>query len=204
MVSLSRFSIPLSLGVAVVRLVILGGAGAGKGTQARQLSTHLNVPCIATGDILRTAIAAGTPLGCQAQPYVEKGELVPDEIMIEFMRQRLLLPDVTNGWVLDGYPRTAFQAEELDFLLEKLQQNLDWAIWLDVPEPVLISRSLQRSRSDDQPEIVSRRIELFKQRTIPILEYYEYRQRLITINGNQSPDRVEQDILQKLNETKSH
>ncbi|HAX79103.1 MAG TPA: adenylate kinase, partial [Cyanobacteria bacterium UBA11372] len=158
----------------------------------------------ATGDILRTAIAAGTPLGCQAQPYVEKGELVPDEMMIEFMRQRLLLSDVTKGWVLDGYPRTAFQAEELDFLLEELQQHLNWAIWLHVPETVLMSRSLQRSRSDDQPEIVSRRIELFKQRTIPIFEYYQYCQRLITINGNQSPERVQQDILQKLNETKSH
>jgi adenylate kinase len=183
-----------------VRLVILGGAGAGKGTQAKQLSTHLRIPCIATGDILREAIASGTQLGIEAQSYVEQGELVPDPMMIEFMRMRLLMWDAANGWVLDGYPRTAFQAEELDFLLEKLEQRLDWAIWLDVPESVLMSRSLMRSRDDDQPEIIQRRIELFKQLTVPILEYYEYRQRLITINGDQSPEQVEQDILVKVNQ----
>jgi adenylate kinase len=204
MISFSRVLIPLSLGADAVRLVILGGAGAGKGTQAIQLSTHLNVPGIATGDILRMAIASNTPLGTQARPYVEKGELVPDEMMIEFMRQRLLMPDVTNGWVLDGYPRTAFQAEELDFLLEELEQHLDWAIWLDVPESVLMSRSLARSRQDDRLEIVQRRIQLFQERTIPIMEYYEHRQRLLTINGNQSPEQVKQDIMQKLNQTKSH
>lgn len=187
-----------------MRLVILGGAGAGKGTQAQRLSTHLNIPWISTGDILREAIASATPLGIQAQAYVEKGELIPDPMMIEFMRQRLLLPDVTNGWILDGYPRTAFQAEELDFLLDDLAQQLDKAIWLDVPEAVLMSRSVARSLLDDQPEIVQRRIQVFQERTVPILEYYEYSQRLIAINGNQPPEQVEQDILRKLHQTNSH
>jgi len=195
-----------------VRLVILGGPGAGKGTQARQLCRQLSISEISTSDILRQAIASQTDLGREAQVYVEKGELVPDPILIEFMRQRLLQPDAAKGrgWLLEGYPRTAFQAEELDFLLEELEQHLDWAIYLQVPESVMMSRSIARSRSskglaftgevrpDDHPEIVQRRIDLFHERTIPILEYYGYRQRLLTINGDQSPEQVQQDILQKL------
>lgn len=181
-----------------MRLVILGGPGAGKGTQAEGICQHLDIPSISTGEVLRNAIADQTDLGEKARPHVEKGELVPDEIMIQFIRQRLLEPDVSRGWLLDGYPRTAFQAEELDFLLEDLGQQLDWAIYLNVPEDVLIKRSLQRSRSDDQPEIIKRRIELFYQRTIPILEYYSPRDRLLDINGNQPPEKVQQDILSRL------
>ncbi len=100
--------------------------------------------------------------------------------MIEFMRLRLLLFDVANGWLLDGYPRTAFQAEELDFLLDDLGQHLDWAIWLDVSESVLMSRSVGRSLPDDRPEILQRRIQLFRERTALILDYYGRRQRLIS------------------------
>ncbi len=181
-----------------MRLVILGGPGAGKGTQAEQLCSYLNIPCISTGEILREAIAMGTDLGKEAQPYVEKGELVPDETMIEFIRERMLTPDVINGWLLDGYPRTAFQAEELDFLLDQFSQKLDWAIYLNVSEVFLQSRSLGRSRLDDRPDIVQRRIELFRQRTVPILEYYERRNRLLTINGDLSPEQVQQDLLREL------
>ena len=199
MVSLSRFEFHLLREYSAVRLVILGGAGAGKGTQAQRLSTYLNVPTIATGDILRSAIASRTDLGLQAQPFVEKGELVPDPTMIEFMRMRLLLSDVAHGWVLDGYPRTAFQAEELDFLLDDLGQRLDWAIWLDVPESILMSRSLERSRPDDTPEVILRRIELFRERTTLILDYYKRRERLIAIQGDRPAAEVEQDILQKIN-----
>lgn len=193
---------------------MLGGPGAGKGTQARRLCSHLNVPLVATGDILREAIASQTDLGRQAQPYVEKGELVPDPMTIEFMRQRLLQPDTARGWVLEGYPRTAFQAEELDFLLDELNQHLNWAIYLKVPESVMMQRCIQRSqtapehapgsesaseaRADDRPEIVKRRIKLFHDRTVPILEYYDYRQRLLTIHGDRSPEQVQQEILEKL------
>ncbi|HEY9703840.1 MAG TPA: nucleoside monophosphate kinase, partial [Allocoleopsis sp.] len=101
-----------------MRIVILGGPGAGKGTQAKLAGEYFRVPALSTGDILRTGIKEGTELGLQALPYVQKGELVPDITMIEFIRQRLLEDDVNNGWILDGYPRTAFQAEELDFLLD--------------------------------------------------------------------------------------
>ncbi|HEY9610292.1 nucleoside monophosphate kinase [Allocoleopsis sp.] len=206
-----------------MRLVILGGPGAGKGTQARKLCRQLAISEISTSDILRRAIASQSELGRQAQVYVEKGELVPDLLLIEFMRNRLLQDDAKGkGWLLEGYPRTAFQAEELDFLLDDLEQRLDWAIYLEVPESVMMNRCLERSRSaseehsrtltanpkvntsvknsrpDDQPEIVQRRLNLFYERTIPILEYYGYRKRLLTIKGDQSPEQVEQEILQKL------
>jgi adenylate kinase len=158
--------------------------------------------------MLRSAIAAQNPLGIQAQPYVEKGELVPDPTLIEFMRSRLDQPDATKGWLFDGYPRTAFQAEELDFLLDDLGQALDWAIYLDVPPTVMKSRILGRTSSDsdescrldDQPDIVERRIELFQERTIPILEYYEQRSRLLKVSGDQTPEQIQQEILQKLNQ----
>lgn len=181
-----------------MRLVILGGPGAGKGTQTERLCSYLSIPWIATGDILRGAIAAQTNLGRLAESYNEKGELVPDETMIDFIRQRLLMPDVANGWVLDGYPRTAFQAEELDFLVDEFGQKVDWAIYLNVPDAVLMSRSLGRCRADDQPEIVQRRIELFRDRTIPILEYYDHRQKLLTVSGDQPPEQVHQKIVKML------
>jgi adenylate kinase len=182
-----------------VRLVILGGPGAGKGTQAKLLCQDLGIPCLDIGQILRQRIISETEVGLQAKPYVEQGELVPDEMMIQFVRQQLLEPDVAKGWLLDGYPRTAFQAEELDFLLEDLEQRLNRVIYLNVPEKVLKKRSLERSRADDQLGIIERRIELFYQRTVPILEYYEPRGRLLDINGEQSPEQISQEICQRLN-----
>lgn len=191
-----------------MRLVILGGPGAGKGTQTQQLCRTLSLSEVSTSDMLREAIASQSDLGRQAQPYVEKGELVPDPILIQFMRQRLSQPDTARCWLLEGYPRTAFQAEELDFLLEELGQQLNWAIYLQVSESVMMSRSLERSRTlqdnaissrlDDQPEIIQRRINLFHERLPLLLEYYGYHKRLLTINGEQSPEQVQQDILQKL------
>ena len=181
-----------------MRLVILGGPGAGKGTQAELLCSNLSIPLLAIGDILRAQIAAETDLGKLAMPYVESGELVPDEILIQFIGRRLLMWDVFNGWLLEGYPRTAFQAEELDFLLEDLAQQLDWAIWLKVPREVLLKRSIERDRSDDHPEILQRRLDLFEECTIPILEYYDRRKKLLTIDGDRSPEQVQQDLLKLL------
>lgn len=189
----------------IVKLVILGGSGAGKSTQARNLCNYFNISLISTGDILREAISEPenkseeiNDLGRYAQPFVEKGELVPDEMMIEFIKNRLTQLNINHGWIIEGYPRTAFQAEELDFLLEDLGQKLDWAIYLQVPEAVMVNRSLGRSLPDDQPEIVQRRVELFYDRTIPILEYYDRRRRLLTVNGDQTPQQVEHNIISLL------
>jgi adenylate kinase len=187
-----------------MRLVILGGSGAGKSTQAQRLGRFFDVPLVSTGETLRAVIYGNNQVNTygelndlvmEAKPYLEQGELVPDEMMIEFIKARLKQPDVNDGWILEGYPRTAFQAEELNFLLEDLGQNLDWAIYLQVSAAVMVSRSLGRLLPDDQPEIVQRRVELFYDRTVPILEYYDRRNRLLTINGDQSPEEVQQSIM---------
>mgnify|MGYP001793849262 CR=1 FL=1 len=178
-----------------MRLVVLGGSGSGKSTQAQKLSKHFGIPTISTGDILREAISRLDELGRNAQSFVKAGELVPDEIMTDLIRNRIRQSDISKGWVLEGYPRTAFQAEELDFLLDDLGQKLNWAIYLQVPETVMTNRSLGRSQPEDRLEIVQRRVQLFYERTVPILEYYERRSRLLTINGDQSPQAVEENII---------
>lgn len=182
----------------MVKLIILGGPGAGKGTQAVRLSKTLGIPRISTGDILREAIAAGTELGKQVRAQVEQGELVPDPAMIQLIRERLLQADVAQGWLLEGYPRTAFQAEELDFLLDDLEQHLDQAIWLEVSDSMLMSRSLGRGRVDDTEYTIQRRMALFAERTTPLTDYYEFRDRLLRVNGEQAIAAVEQEIVQRL------
>jgi adenylate kinase len=134
-------------------------------------------------------------LGRQAQTFLEKGELVPDKIMIELIKVRLHQSDLNFGWILEGYPQTVFQAEALDLFLADLGQNLDWAIYLQVPEAVIVSRFLGFSRSDEQSEIIQQRVELFYDSTIPILEYYDRRRRLLTINGDQPPAQVQENIM---------
>ncbi|GAA6622514.1 adenylate kinase family protein [Scytonema sp. NUACC26] len=181
-----------------MRLVILGGSGSGKSTQAHRLSKHFEVPLVSVGEILRSAIASVTDKSRFAHPYVDLGELVPDEMMIEFIGERLKQPDVADGWVLEGYPRTAFQAEELDFLLDGLGQKVDWAIYLQVSQAVMVNRSVGRSVPDDLSEIVQNRVELFYDRTVPILEYYDRRRRLLTINGDQLPEMVQHNIVSLL------
>lgn len=178
-----------------MRLLLLGGPGSGKGTQAKALQQRLGVPWISTGEILRQEVASGSVLGHAVRSYVETGELVPDDQMIALIRQRLLQPDAANGWIMEGYPRTAFQAEELDFLLVELKQQLTQVICLDVSTPVLVARSLARARSDDTDEIIQRRIDRYQERTVPILEYYEVSKRLVRVNGDQSIEQVHQAIL---------
>ena len=181
-----------------MRLTILGGPGAGKSVQAQLFGERQGIPLLAIGEVLRAEIAQATPLGQLAQPYVEAGVLVPDEIMIKFVRKRLLEDDVKQGWLLEGYPRTAFQAEELDFLLSDLGQHLDYAIYLKVDDRLLMGRSLVRCRVDDTPDAIQNRIEAFKERTIPLLEYYEHRQNLLVIDGDRSIAEINQDICRML------
>ncbi|MGB2926275.1 MAG: nucleoside monophosphate kinase, partial [Limnothrix sp.] len=159
-----------------MRLVILGGSGAGKSTQAKKVCAALNLQLVSVGEILRSAIANRTALGQQAETYVTQGKLIPDELMIQFMGDRLSQPDMTAGWILEGYPRTAFQAEELDFLLDKSNQTLDWAIYLQMSDELLIERSKNRGLADDTPEILQQRLKEFHESTVPILEYYSHRQ----------------------------
>lgn len=180
---------------STMRLIILGGPGSGKGTQSKKLGRHFDIPWISTGDVLRAEIAADSQLGQQVSETLAKGELVSDTLMINFIKERLQRPDAANGWILDGYPRTAFQAEELDFFLETFNAQVDYAIWLEVPAYSLIERSEYRAEIDDNPDALRRRIETLAETTIPMLEYYEYRRRLVRIDGNQPPDDVKRDIL---------
>lgn len=181
-----------------MRLIILGGPGSGKGTQSKKLSQHFGIPWISTGDVLRAEIAADSPLGQQVSETLTKGELVSDQLMIAFVKERLQQSDAANGWILDGYPRTAFQAEELDFFLETLNTKVTCAIWLEVPAQNLIERSQNRAAIDDNPEALRRRLQTLAETTIPMLEYYDYRQKLLRVDGNQSPDDVRQEILSGL------
>ena len=182
-----------------MRLVILGVPGAGKGTQSHRLSQRLQIPGISTGNILREAIASQNPLGMEAEPYLNRGELLPDPMMINFMRSRLVQPDVERGWILEGYPRTAFQAEELDFLLEDLEQPLTCAVYLEISEKVMVERSLVRSLVDDQPDIIQKRIDSFQEKIALLLDYYAGKKKLITLSAEDSPENIEMLILKQIN-----
>jgi adenylate kinase len=174
----------------VTRLIFLGPPGAGKGTQAKILADLCKIPHIATGDILRNEVANGTPLGVQAKSYQEKGELVPDSLILDMMRQRLSEPDSASGWILDGFPRNVSQAGFLDALLAELHQECDRVLCLDVPDEVLVARLLGRAqkegRTDDTSEVIGRRLEVYREKTAPLIEFYSSKGKLAQIDGNQS------------------
>ena len=163
------------------------------------MSQRLQIPGISTGNILREAIASQNPLGMEAEPYLNRGELLPDPMMINFMRSRLVQPDVERGWILEGYPRTAFQAEELDFLLEDLEQPLTCAVYLEISEKVMVERSLVRSLVDDQPDIIQKRIDSFQEKIALLLDYYAGKKKLITLSAEDSPENIEMLILKQIN-----
>ncbi|TVQ57916.1 MAG: adenylate kinase [Spirulina sp. DLM2.Bin59] len=178
-----------------MRLIILGGPGSGKGTQLAVIQKPLGVVGISVGDILREAIANNTFLGTKAQPYFAKGELVPDDLMVQLIRLGLLQPHLEAGWILEGYPRTTVQAEELDFVLDDFNHCVDYAIYLEVSPAIMLERSLRRSRSDDTPEIIHRRINNFQAQIPPILEYYGSRGKLLPFDGTAAPSVISQQIL---------
>lgn len=182
--------------MTVTRLIFLGAPGAGKGTQAQKLAHSCNIPHISTGDILRNEVAQGTPLGIQAKSYQEKGELVPDQLILDMVSQRLSESDAKSGWILDGFPRNVTQAEFLDELLTKLQQKCDRVINLEVPDQIIIERLLKRGRPDDTEQVIRRRLEVYREQTAPLIDYYNQRQLLVSVQGNQSMEKVT-EVLQK-------
>ncbi len=178
----------------MTRLIFLGPPGAGKGTQANMLSEHCDVPHIATGDILRAAVADQTELGQKAEQYMNAGELVPDELILNLIRERLTQPDAKDGWVLDGFPRNVPQAEFLEQLLEEINQPFDFVVNLDVPDEVIISRLLKRGRKDDAEEVIRHRLDVYRQQTSPLIDFYRNRQKLVSIDGNQEMESVNADL----------
>ncbi|HEY9609348.1 adenylate kinase [Allocoleopsis sp.] len=180
----------------MTRLIFLGPPGAGKGTQAKLLADLLEIPHISTGDILRSAIAQATPLGKKAKSYMEKGELVPDELLLDLVCDRLKQPDAHKGWILDGFPRNVSQAAFLEKLLQELNQVFDYAVNLDVPDEVLMSRLLGRGRHDDNEQTVRRRLEVYRNETEPLIGFYSERSSLKVIDGDRSVEEVTQSLQQ--------
>jgi adenylate kinase len=172
-----------------MRILVLGPQGSGKGTQARLIAESHGLAHVATGDILRTAVAEGTELGRRVGPILERGDLVPDDLMVELIRARLGDED---GFVLDGFPRTLAQAESLDAMLEEIGKPLDVVLLLEVSDDVSLERLLVRraeeGRTDDAPEVIRNRLRLYHELTKPVVE--RYRRSLVTIDGERPVDEV--------------
>ncbi|QXM07331.1 adenylate kinase [Crassaminicella indica] len=212
-----------------MRLVLLGPPGAGKGTQASGIVEKFNIPHISTGDIFRKNIKEGTELGKKAKAYIDQGLLVPDELVIAIVEDRLQQEDCKNGFLLDGFPRTVKQAEELDKVLSKMDTSLDKVINVDVDKSILVERAVGRrickscgatfhvkfnppkvdgvcdkcgnelyQRADDTEETVSKRIEVYLNETKPLIDYYEDKKILATIDGQQEISKVFDDIVAAL------
>ncbi len=171
-----------------MRLVFLGPPGSGKGTQAKLLAARLNVPAISTGDMLREAVRQGSPLGRRARAIMESGELVPDDVVIGLIRERIAAPDARRGFLLDGFPRTIEQAEALDRLLAGNGGGLDAVINLSVPEGTLLERTLGRAalegRADDRPETVAERLRVYREKSEPLVSRYRAAGLLTDVDGS--------------------
>jgi len=205
-------------------LIMLGAPGAGKGTQAQKLSARLGIPQISTGDMLRQAVSEKTALGMEAKKYMEAGKLVPDEIVIGIVKERLSKEDCKNGFILDGFPRTLEQAKALEEFA-----RVDFVINIEVPEEILVERITGRrscpkcgavyhvknkppkisnrcdlcgselyQREDDKEETVRKRLETYRKQTLPLIKYYSEKNKLINIDGNREIDAIFNDILAKL------
>lgn len=185
-----------------MRLLIMGPQGVGKGTQAALLSKHFSIPAISTGDIFRYNLQNKTPLGVQAQAYIDKGELVPDDVTNSIVKDRLAQEDAAQGWILDGYPRNEVQVNALDGILKDLGIGLDYVIALQADHDVLVERMKKRAaeegRSDDTPEAIATRLRTYERETEPLLDVYEGRGQLVRIDGVGEVDDIQRRIVGSL------
>ncbi|TMC90963.1 MAG: adenylate kinase [Chloroflexi bacterium] len=206
-----------------MNLLLYGPPGSGKGTQAEMLHKRFDIPHIATGDILRNEVAAGTPLGLKAKPIMAAGGYVPDDVMIGIIRNRLAQPDCVNGFVMDGFPRTIPQARALDELLTELSKGFDRVLYLKVETSELVKRLAGRmtcpvdqktyppgtktcpadgtklvQRDDDKPEAVKHRIEIYLEKTLPLVDYYRARHLVSEIEGVGTIDEIHGSVLSAL------
>lgn len=176
----------------------MGAPGAGKGTQAQALAQEYGIPHISTGDILRGAVASKTELGLKAKSYMDAGELVPDQLMLDLVRDRLSAEDAKVGWILDGFPRTVGQARFLDTLLNEIHQSCSHVVNFDVPDEALVARLLGRGRVDDTDAVIRNRLEVYHQQTAPLIDFYSNRGQLVLIDGSQSIEAISATLRQTL------
>ena len=178
----------------MTRVIFLGPPGAGKGTQAQILCESVKVPHISTGDILRAAVKAKTDLGVKAEGFMSAGELVPDDLILGLIRERLGQADTANGWLLDGFPRNVEQAEFLNTLLDEIGQTCEVVINLEVPDDELVTRLLARGRSDDKEDVIRNRLEVYREQTEPLIALYTGKDQLVTVNGDQEMAKVSDEL----------
>jgi adenylate kinase len=185
-----------------VNILLLGPQGSGKGTQAKRIEAEYGIPHIATGEMLRAAIERETELGRRVKPIVESGQLVPDDLMIELIRERLGHLDAADGFILDGFPRTSRQADALDTMLEEIGRGLSIVFEFQVSDAVCVARMLKRSelegRKDDTPEAISQRLALYHEQTEPLVEHYRLQGNLIGIHADRSVNEVFAEIQEAL------
>ncbi|NJK36837.1 MAG: adenylate kinase [Oscillatoriales cyanobacterium RM2_1_1] len=196
----------------MVQIILLGPPGSGKGTQAARLAGYLEIPHISTGNILRLNVSEGTELGQKAKVYMDRGDLVPDQLILDMVKERLSQTDAYSGWILDGFPRNVPQAQFLESLLKESSelplatlddsQSADQTVVvnLDVPDGILIQRLLTRSadgdrRSDDNEATILHRLSVYREQTAPLIEFYQARQQLVQVNGNLPIDQVATELL---------
>lgn len=189
--------------MSATRIVLLGPPGAGKGTQAARIVEDLEIPHVSTGDMLRAAVKAGTPVGLKAKAVMDAGELVSDEIVIGIAEERLSEDDAKNGFLLDGFPRTLAQADALEELLCRLRVGLDCCLALTVENEAVVARLLKRAeiegRADDNEETIQERMREYDAKTAPLLDFYESRGKLLRVDGMGTIEEVGARIRKALN-----
>ena len=185
-----------------MNILLLGPQGAGKGTQAKRIAAEYGLPHVSTGDMLRAAIADGSELGKRVRPIYESGSLVPDDLMVELIRERLSQPDAASGFILDGFPRTMAQADALDAMLREIGRDLDVVFELQLADEVargrLLARARDEGRSDDTPEVISRRLDEYHAKTEPLVGHYRAKGNLVGIHADRSINEVFAEIQEAL------
>lgn len=184
-----------------MRLILLGTPGAGKGEQANRLSQKFDIPHISTGELLRREMEDGTPVGRRISEFVNKGELVSDEITQAILQDRVRQDDCGSGFILDGFPRNLNQAEFLEAALQRMNAPVDVVLNIEVPDGTVIDRLINRHRKDDTPETIRHRLRIYRNVTAPLVDYYDGAGLLKRINGDGSPEEVTQRIMTSLART---
>jgi adenylate kinase len=182
-----------------MRLLLIGAPGAGKGTQAERLAERFGITHISSGDLLRQHVKDRTSIGRKIKAYVDVGDLVPDAVVADMLRKPVVAAVESGGYVLDGFPRTVDQAKAAFEVAHAIGVEVQAAVHLDVPDEELIRRLLARSRgSDDTDEVIAHRLQVYREKTVPLLEYYAGREWMFTVDGARPPGQVHQDIVNRL------